>query len=397
MDKLLEISLNKVESVDTTFVRFLYQQIDWTDRLIGIRGARGVGKSTLMLQRIKLTHSSQSSLYMGLDDLFFLTTSLTSVVDHYYKLGVRSVFLDEVHKYPTWSQEIKSLYDNYPKLSIVFTGSSVVELFRRQADISRRAVFYDLPGMSFREYLELDKGIKTPVIVLEDILRNHITISRELKSTLDTPVGLLKRYLALGYYPYFKENERSYHHRLINTISLILETDLPSVENITYASVRKIKALLYVIAQSVPFKPNISLLSEKIESKRETVLQYLDFLERATLLKLLRSSKQGIVQLNKPEKIYLDNPNLIYALADGNPQIGNVRETFFMNQVSRKHTIFFPEKGDFMVDKQVIFEVGGSTKTKRQIQGIESAYIAADDLETGSGNKIPLWLFGFLY
>lgn len=397
MDKFREITFNKAESVGSAFIRFLYQKIDWRDRLIGIRGARGAGKSTLMLQRIMLTNSLETSLYISLDDMFFLTNSLTHVVDHYYKIGIRLFFLDEVHRYPTWSREIKSLYDNYPEVKIVFTGSSVVEIFKGQADISRRAVFYDLPGMSFREFLMLDKGVQTSVLKFEDILNNHVAISRELKSKVDIPIGLFKRYLSLGYYPYFIENENNYHQRLLNTVNLILETDLPSVEHITYASVRKIKALLYIIAQSVPFKPNISALSQKVESKRETVLQYLDFLERATLLKLLRSSKQGMVQLNKPEKIYLDNPNLIYALTDGKEEIGNVRETFFMNQLSQQHKVTFPERGDFMIDDAYVIEVGGQGKTNRQIQKVTQSYVAADDLETGSGNKIPLWLFGFLY
>lgn len=396
MEFLQELSYNKIDSVRSEFIRSLYYKIDWNDRLIAIRGARGVGKTTLILQYLKNNLPPNESLYLSLDHILFQKTPLFEVVDYYAKLGIKNIFLDEVHKYPDWSIEIKNIYDFYQELKIIFTGSSVLELYKGQADLSRRMMAYDLCGLSFREFLIYDQNITTSPLNLEDILEDHVKIARELKATIGTPLLHFNKYLRIGYYPYYKENESNYQQRLLNTINLILESDIVDVENITYNSIRKMKSLLYIISQSVPFKPNISSLSKKVETKRDTLLQFLDLLQRASLINLLRSNTQGVSFLNKPEKIYLNNTNLLHALGQ-DPDKGNERETFFLNQMSYKNKINSTTPGDFIVEDQFIFEVGGKNKTNKQIQTLNSAYIAADDIEIGAGNRIPLWLFGFLY
>lgn len=397
MDKLRELSYNKVESVSSGFRRFLFEEIDLNDQLIAIRGARGSGKTTLLLQLMKQTNDLEQCLYLSLDNIMLQDKPLLEVVDYYYKLGVRYLFLDEVHKYEGWSTIIKNLYDHYGDLKIVFTASSLLELYQGQADLSRRLSGYDLPGMSFREFLQFDQNLLVRPVTLTDLLRDHVPISREYKKVLGSPLAHFKRYLQLGYYPYFKENEEKYSQRLIDTINQILETDLMAVGSFNYTTVRKLKALLSVISQSVPFKPNISSLSKKIEVKRETVLHYMDLLERAAVLILLQSATGGISRLNKPDKVYLENTNILYALSEGIPEKGNIRETFFLNQISKGHKVKAPVTGDFIVDDIVTFEVGGKSKTKKQIEKTEKAFVVADDIETGSGNKIPLWLFGFFY
>ena len=379
------------------FTRYLFGSIDWNDRLIGIMGARGTGKTTLLLQYSRLKLPADKSLYLSLDDLYFQQHTLVDVADYFYKLGYRHFLLDEVHKYPQWSLEIKNLYDQYEDLQIVFTGSSVVELFKGQADISRRGVFYRLHGLSFREFLTLGSGCELPVYPLSDLLAHHVAISREVLSSVPSPLADFRRYLSVGYYPYYMENEANYHHRLRNTVNLVLETDLPAATNIPFASVIKLKALLQLVAQSVPFKPNISWISEKVGVKRETVMHYLAMLERAGLLMMLQSNATGVAGMNKPEKIYLDNTNLMMALGEGNAEKGNLRETFFFNQVGHVHRIRYGGLADFEVDGQYLFEVGGRQKAQKQLGSHLMGFIIADDLETGLDKKIPLWLFGFLY
>lgn len=397
MEKLLEISLSRQERVPTAFQRYLYATIDWRDRLIGIMGARGTGKTTLILQYAQLALPTAKSVYLSLDSLYFQQHTLVEVAEYFYKLGYRYFLLDEVHKYPQWSLEIKNLYDQYVDMQLVFTGSSVVELFRGQADISRRAVFYNLHGLSFREFLALDTGVTLPVVSLPTLLTQHTQISREMLATVTSPLAHLRRYLSLGYYPYYQENETKYHHRLRNTVNLIVETDVPAVANISYASVVKLKSLLQLIAQSVPFKPNISWISEQVGVKRETVMHYLTLLERAGLLRLLPTATKGVAGMNKPAKIYLDNTNLMTALGTGTPEKGHLRETYFYSQVAPVHTIRYSGMADFEVAGQYLFEVGGKRKTRKQLGHHPAGYVVADDLESGLDKKIPLWLFGLLY
>jgi predicted AAA+ superfamily ATPase len=314
----------------------------------------------------------------------------------FHREGGELLVMDEVHKYPNWSREIKNVYDSLPELRLVFTSSSIQEIYKGYADLSRRVVTYDLQGLSFREFLEMTGILTIAPVTLSEILKHHILIERNIVKQI-RPLQHFKNYLQYGYYPYFQENLDSYHQKLMSTINLILESDLPSVQNIEYANIHKLKKLLYIIATSVPFKPNISKLSTQIQSTRTTIIQYLDHLKTAQIINLLNTDAMGNGYLAKPEKIYLQNSNIMYALAPESANIGNLRETFFYNQLETGHSLTLPDSGDFMVDKKYTFEIGGRNKTSGQIVSIPDSYIAADEIEYGFKNKIPLWLFGFLY
>jgi uncharacterized protein len=397
MDRLIAVSRQKTEGVKIDFKRYLYNQIDWTNRLIAIKGARGVGKTTLLLQHMKEFDKKDGTfLYASLDDIYFTAHTLVEFAESFYKNGGKVLFLDEVHKYPGWSREIKNVYDSYSELKIVFTSSSILQIFKGSADLSRRTVTYDLPGLSFREYLDMTGVLKLPSVTLLEIVNNHGPLESEIAKQI-RPLKYFKEYLKYGYYPYFIENIDSYHQKLMSSINITLEYDLPSAQQIEYANIHKLKKLLYILATSVPFTPNISKLSEQINSTRATVLQYLDHLKSAQIISLLNTDSMGNGYLTKPDKIYLQNTNIMYAIAPEMANTGNLRETFFYNQLNIKHNLTLPKQGDFVVDKKYTFEIGGKNKTMEQITGITDGYIAADDIEYGFKNKIPLWLFGFLY
>lgn len=397
MERLAAISRQKTDSVKIDFKRYLYHQIDWTNRLIAIKGARGVGKTTLLLQYIKEHETKDITfLYASLDDIYFTAHSLVEFAENFYKDGGKVLLLDEVHKYPGWSREIKNVYDSYPELKLVFTSSSILQIFKGYADLSRRSVTYDLLGLSFREYLEMTGVLKLSPLSLPEILDNHTLWESEITKQI-RPLKHFKEFLQYGYYPYFIENVDVYHQKLMNSINLTLEYDLPSAQRIEYANIHKLKKLLYILATSVPFTPNISKLSEQIQSTRATVIQYLDHLKNAQIINLLNTDTMGNGYLTKPDKIYLQNTNIMYALAPELVNTGNLRETFFYNQLNSKHNLTLPKQGDFSVDKKYTFEIGGKNKTMDQISDIPDGYIAADDIEYGYKNKIPLWLFGFLY
>lgn len=402
MEKLFQIFQRRLRNTTLSFKRYLINKIDWSDRLIAIRGARGVGKTTLILQYIKekfkTVHRAidPAILYASLDDIYFQANSLIDLTDEFAQQGGKFLFLDEVHKYPKWSIEIKNIYDNYPELNVVFTGSSILEIYRGDADLSRRAITYELHGLSFREFFQLERNLKFETHNLQDILQHHLEISQEVLSQTK-PLALFKNYLNYGYYPYFVENKDNYLQRLSTVINLTIESDLPAVHHMDYTSIGKLKKLLYIVATSVPFKPNIAKISEKIEASRGSTLRFLEYLKNAHILNLLRNDTEGISYLSKPEKVYLNNTNVMYALASENVNIGNLRETFFYNQLNHLHAVTHGNFGDFLIDKKFTFEVGGKDKGLQQIKGMENAYIAADNIESGFGNKIPLWLFGFLY
>ena len=397
MDALIEKSFQKVRGVDTRFVRNIMNEIDWNDRLIGIRGARGVGKTTLLLQRIKRKLGNTSeSLYVSLDNLWFAEHSLLDLVDFFVKRGGKFLFLDEVHKYPIWSQAIKNIYDDFPDLKVVFTGSSLLEILNARADLSRRAIVYDIKGLSYREFLSITQKNDFRIFSLTDILENHKDISDEILSKIK-PLQFFGDYLRYGYYPFFTENISRFSYRLEEVVNMILEVELPLLRNIEPAYVPKIKQLLQIVAEVVPFIPNIDNLSKRIGIHRNTLLSYLNCLHEAQLTKHLHKDVSGINRLQKPEKIYLENTNLAYTIAENNTDIGNMRETFFLNQLSYNHTVDYPNKGDFWVDKKFLFEIGGKSKSFNQIKETDNAYIAADNIEYGFGNKIPLWQFGMLY
>lgn len=394
---LYQIYLRLLEATDSRFFRYLYNEIDWKNRLIGITGSRGTGKTTMLLQHIKNTFKDRSkALYVSLDNIWFTKNSLIELVNQFYAFGGTHLFVDEVHRYPNWSIEIKNIYDSYPDLHIVFTGSSILEIYKSNADLSRRAISYHLYGLSFREFLMMETNIEFPGFTLEDIICNHMNIAAEITGKIKV-LPEFKKYLEYGHYPFYREGTTSYSLRLQNIVNTILDNDLPSVEKVEYNTILKIKKMLMIISSLVPFSPNLTSLSTEIETNRVSAIKYLGYLQKAGLIKLLAPFGKGMNLMNKPEKIYLDNTNLIHSLAASNINEGNLRETFFANQCSANHKLTASKQGDFVIDDKYIFEVGGKGKNYKQIQNLENSFIAMDNIETGFGNKIPLWLFGFNY
>ncbi len=392
--KLQEILLANTSS----YKRYLLDKINWSDRLIALKGARGSGKTTLLLQHIKFNLNAKDvALYASLDNLYFLENTLLDLAEDFVLQGGTHLLLDEVHKYPNWSREIKLIYDQFPNLKTIFTSSSMLEIYKGESDLSRRAVSYFLKELSFREFIYFEKQVQLPTYSLNEILENHQKIAREISSVLPSPIKEFKNYLAYGNYPYFIENKESYLMKLTQTIQLILELDLSAIENISYDDSRKIKKLLIAIAQSVPFTPNISKLSERLGMSRVFLINALKLLNRADLIMELYTPTKGIGALTKPEKLYLNNTNLIYALAKEQASVGTLRETFFANQMKHIHEIHLAEKGDFIINQQYTFEIGGKNKPTKQVRGLEKAFVVKDDIEIGSLNIIPLYLFGFMY
>lgn len=391
-------STRLVNAVSLTYVRYLHDAIDWTSRMICVKGARGVGKTTLMLQRIKQSFpGNEQAVYVSLDNLWFTEHRLIELVEYHLLHGGTHLFVDEVHRYPynNWIQELKNIYDSYPELRVVFTGSSLLQIDFSVADLSRRCVFYTLQGLSFREYLEFEGKGSFPVFTLEEILRGHLTAAAGVVSQI-TVIPLFEEYLRQGYYPFYKEAPVSYPLRLQQIITTVLENDLPAVEKVEYVSIKKMKRLLMILSRMVPFTPNMTKIAESIEATRQSVIRMFQVLERAALLIMLYSGKNNMQQLAKPEKVYLDNTNLMYALSSS-ADIGNIRETFFANQLKQNHQIAFSGQGDFRINDVYTFEVGGKNKTFEQIKDVPNSYLAIDGIEYGTGNRIPLWLFGFLY
>ncbi len=398
MDNLIDLFEKKIAGTDTRFVRHILYEINWNARLIGIKGARGVGKTTLLLQYIKLNLLSEldNVLYVSLDNIWFNNNTIIDLAKSFEQRGGKYLFLDEVHKYSNWSQEIKNIYDDFPDLKIVFTGSSLLEILNARADLSRRAITYNMQGLSFREYLALETGEIFTVTTLNDLLKNHRAIARTINSKLK-PIKYFEDYLRYGYYPYYKEEKELYYSRMGEVINLMLDIELPLLRNVDIAYISKIKQLLMVIAYTVPFQPNVSKLSNKININRNTLLSYLHYLEEIGLTKNLFKQSSGISTLQKPLKTYLDNTNLMYLLAQEKVNKGSLRETFFANQIGYKHKITYAEQGDFQIDDKYIFEIGGKNKTNRQLSKLTDAYNIIDDITIGTQNRIPLYLFGFLY
>jgi len=396
--RLTELYRKLLNNVSTTFVRNLMHEINWNARLIGVKGSRGVGKTTLMLQYIKLNLISEinETLYVSLDSLVFAQNSLIELVDTFAKQGGKFLFLDEVHKYENWLQELKNIYDSYPELNVVFTGSSMLEILDVRADLSRRAVVYTMQGLSFREYIFLETNINIKPFLLSEILNHHEEITNDVLIKIK-PLKYFNEYLKTGYYPFYKEEEDLYHQKIREITNMILEIELPLLRGLDISYVHRMKQLLYIIAQSVPFAPNVSKLSERIGIQRSTLLGYLHYLNEVKLTHNLFKEAGGISKLQKPLKVYLENTNLMYAISGENINEGNLRETFFANQLVNKHSLQYSDKGDFLVNEKYTFEIGGKNKESKQIKGIENGYIAADGIEYGYKNKIPLWLFGFLY
>jgi len=397
MQQLLEKYQKKLLYTNTDFVRGLYQKIDWNSRLIGIKGQRGVGKTTLLLQRLKLNPAlAKTALYVSLDNFWFTQNNLLDLADDFVKNGGTHLFLDEVHKYPNWSITLKNLYDDYPELNIVFTASSLLEILNSAADLSRRAVVYTLQGLSYREFLEYELKLKFPVISsVQQLVEEHQTLALKVCEATK-PLQHFKTYLQYGYFPFYKESINT--NKIEEITRLILEIELPQLRGVEVGLIYKLKQLLSIIAESVPYTPNISKLSEKIGVNRNTLATYLNYLDEAQLTKNLYRDANGVSLLQKPAKIYLENTNLIQVFSNDNQgNVGNIRETFFINQLAESNLVEFTEKGDFSINRKYIFEVGGKNKTVHQISDVADAFVAADDIEIGSRQTIPLYLFGFLY
>ncbi|MDD6253488.1 MAG: AAA family ATPase [Bacteroidales bacterium] len=391
MEKLYELYAKKLKTVSTDFVRYLYDQINWDSQLIVIMGARGVGKTTMVLQRILMTDAKKESLYISADNTFFAGNTLYDIATKFAQVGGKVLYIDEVHKYQDWSKEVKMMYDYLPDLKVVITGSSILELIRgSDADLSRRAIRYKLEGLSFREYLNFSLGLNIPAYSLEDILDGKVELPAEVKY----PLVHFKEYLTKGYFPFFKQDD--YYQRLENVINQTMEVDIPAYARMNVSTARKLKQLLYVISRSVPFKPNFTEIGRAISSDRGTVADYMVYMEKSTLIRQLNFAPDGMDLVQKVDKIYLGNTCFIYALADDNPEIGNIRETFFYCAMSVNHKVTSSPSADFLVNGHT-FEVGGKSKNQKQIKNVNDAFIVKDDIENAYMNIIPLWTFGLNY
>ena len=389
MDNLIRIYKKLLRETDTSFYRYLYHEIDWNNRIVGIRGPRGVGKTTLMLQYIKKELEADDVLYVNADDIYFSEHKLLDLAEKLVQRGMHYLFIDEIHKYKDWSKELKLIYDYYSELKVVFSGSSVLDLNKGASDLSRRAVVYHLYGLSFREYLALFQHIPVPAFSLDEIV-NRLPEETNLK----TPLLYFEDYLKRGYYPFAKEN--SFEEKLRQIINLTLENDIPIFADMPASMGRKFKKLLAIIAKSVPFKPNMSKLAEMIGAGRNQMSDYFLYIEDAGMIAQLRDDTGGVRGLGKIEKVYLDNTNLIYALAENEVNVGNLRETFFLNQVRVKYPLVSSSISDFQIGRRT-FEVGGKSKGKKQIENAEEGYVVKDQIEFSAGNILPLWWFGLNY
>lgn len=393
---LVTVYHRKLAETSLIFKRYLHSQINWNVRIVGIKGARGVGKTTLVLQHIKETFQNpDDALYVSLDNLWFANHSLIELVDYLYSHGIVNIFIDEVHKYPNWVQTLKNLYDNYPGLNVVYTGSSMLEIDNSSTDMSRRQTLYTLNCMSFREYLEYEGVAKFSSLEIEEILTNHVSHAMNISSEIKV-LKFYDDYVRRGAYPFYKEAGEDFYQRLQSTVNQVLDNDLPSVENVTFETIQKARKLLMIIAESVPFVPNINQLGQSICCTRDSCLKMLYALDKANILNLLTADLKSYKKLVNPDKIFLGDTNLMFALG-GKTEEGTIRETFFASQVGAVHTLQYPKKGDFFACGKYLFEVGGKGKTFEQIKDEPNSYLALDEIETGYGARIPLWLFGFLY
>ena len=380
-----------------TQMRYLYDEINWDNRLILIRGPKGAGKTTMIMQHILRTFPDKSKvLYCSVDHLWFASHTLLDLAEYAYTHDISHIFFDEIHKYQNWSQEIKNIYDSYPKLHVVVTGSNALELSRQKYDLARRCRVYAMQGLSFREYLKLEGVADLPVLSLEEIVSNHINLSADITIKKNIKVLLyFERYIKEGYYPFYRDEATNYYDRLSQVIDAIIFNEIPAVSNLEYESVYKVKPLLAILAQQNPYTLNISALGKTLNASRNVLLKLLDLLDQAALIRRLYAD-DGWAQINKPEKILFNNTNLMYALSP-NADEGTLRETFCASMLAKGHKIAMPQKGDLLVDKHLLFEVGGRTKGYKQIANIPDSYVVTDDTEMGFENKIPMWLFGFLY
>lgn len=390
MESLYRSFKLQLEHTSTAFVRYLHDHIAWESRLIAILGARGVGKTTLLLQHIKLYEKLEEVLFVTADDFYFTKHRLFDLAYRFYVNGGKRLYIDEIHKYQGWSREVKNIYDQIPDLKVVYAGSSVLDLEKGGADLSRRKVEYKLPGLSFREYVNISRGWELPAYSLDEVLAGKVDFPYEK----ERPLKLFKEYLKIGYYPFFNDTE--YQLRLKSVINQMVETDIPMFAEMNVASAVKLKKLLYTLAQSVPFKPNYTKLERDLEISRNTLPDYVSYLEKAGVINLLREKAKGLKLLEKVEKIYLNNPNMAYAISETVPDIGSIRETVFFAWMRVGYFVTSSPVSDFEIEGKT-FEVGGKNKTRQQIKDVAEGYVVKDDEEYVFQNIIPLWMFGFVY
>ena len=400
VEPLLEASDRLIEETDLSFRRYLSERIDWNDRLICIKGPKGTGKTTLMLQHIRETFGvgSEKAVYLALDHLWFTSHEILPVIDWLYANGYTHVFLDEVHHAPNWQPLIKTISDFYPKLNVVYSGSSVLRLAQMKADLSRRQAVYELKGLSFREFLQLEGVLGRKKLELSELLVNHQRIAREITGKIRI-LPLFRRYLQSGYYPLYRATSSQFADRLSAVVGNVLDTDIPAVMDVTTVTIRKAKKMLMVLAGNCPQTPNMTDLYRELETDRNAGVKMFSMLEAAELVATVRSTlaEPKLKRLGTVEKVFLGDPNLMNALVS-KPDVGAVRETYFVNQLrAAGHAVVTPTQGDFIVDGTALFEVGGAKKTFAQIKDVPNSYLAVDDTDVGRGARIPLWLFGFLY
>ncbi len=399
INEMEQIYLDSKETISTLKPRFrrnFIDEIDWEEPLLFILGSRGVGKTTLILQFIKEKFgTSTKALYISMDDMALANYTLFDLAKKHVQNGGTHLFVDEIHKYQNWSQELKNIRDKIKDLKVVATGSSILDIQQGNADLSRRSVIYTLHGLSFREYVNIELKLQLPLVSLEDIVTKHEEIVPDLLMQFK-PLEHFSSYLKYGYFPFYLEGTKNYHHKLGNVLNVVLEQDMALIEGVDLSKIPKIRKLIYLLSTQVPYQPNITKLAEALETDRITLLSYLNSLQKASVLTLARLKGKFYTQLTKPDKIYLQNTNLLY-LSQSQVNIGTLRETFFANQVGLKHVLNLAPKGDFVVNDRYTFEVGGASKNFKQIAGLEDSYLAVDEMPLGINNRIPLWLFGFMY
>ena len=396
IQRIYDISDKLIREIDCSFHRFLATELDWSVRVLALSGPRGVGKTTLFLQFLK-EHPDEArhALYVSLDNLWLNATEIYDLVEYHVKHGGTRLLIDEIHYLPDWQRLVKNLYDNFKELRIAYTGSSILRLAEGQGDLSRRQVAYGLPGLSFREFLNLEAGLEIPAVSLEALLKDHVDLAVEVTRRLKI-IPAFERYLKMGYYPFYREDSEHFTQKLLQVINQVLDVDLPMTEDVTTETVRKIRRMLAILASSTPQTPNVTALCRNLEMDRKQGLRVIHALRRAGLLGLLAEDAEALKNLGSPNKIYCDNTNIMYALS-GEPDKGTLREAYFNNQLSVRSELGYPKQGDFRVDRRFLFEVGGPGKSFGQIADLPDSYLAVDDLEVGRVARIPLWLFGFLY
>ncbi|MGN0282114.1 MAG: ATP-binding protein [Prevotella sp.] len=398
METLFRKHAMYISQVKMDIVREMINDINWSSQLVAIKGSRGVGKTTMMRQFIRRTYgiAAGKALYCVVDSIYFTTHSLLELAERFFQMGGEHLFLDEVHKYPHWSKELKEIYDLYPTLKVTFTGSSLIQILNADADLSRRVLSYTMEGLSFREFLHFYHGITLPISTLEDILHNADVICAKVNSVC-RPLKMFEEYLRVGYYPFYDGEETEYYSRLENVVNFVIEQEITTFCNVDQAFTRKLKAMLLFLADNLPYEVNIAKLASYLELSKNTVLNYLNALRRAELLQLIYSDNKSVTRMQKPDKIFIHNTNMLHALSS-NCIVGTVRECFVVNQLSVCHTVEYGKtQGDFKVDGKITLEVGGSRKTFDQIADMPNSYVLADGIEYPVGKKLPIWIVGMIY